>query len=94
MAAFEIYRHIRQKALIFGLTINLFALQMLALLLSLLILIFSFRLDLLVVLPLLNTGLYLVLRYFLTHSRLNGFSSHQQRIYSGKKITGIYYEEN
>lgn len=94
MAAFEIYRHIRQKALIFGLTVNLFAVQMLAILLSLLILIFSFSLSLLAILPIVNSGLYLLLRYFLNNPGLKGLLPKGKRIYSGKNITPIYYEQD
>lgn len=43
MKKFELYRDIRARALIFGLPVPLFALQMLGIIASLLVIIFSFR---------------------------------------------------
>jgi len=60
MKKYDIYRTIRSRASIFGLTIPLFALQMLAVILSLIAIIFSFDLILFIVLTLANGILYVV----------------------------------
>jgi len=47
MKKYEVYRHIRRRALVFGLPVSLFVLQMLAVIGSLITVIFSFHLVLL-----------------------------------------------
>lgn len=58
MRSFQVYRNIRSRALIFGLPVGSFAIQMSAVIASLLVVIFSFKFWLLVLLPALNAGLY------------------------------------
>ena len=58
MKHFEVYRHIRKRALIFGLPVALFALQIMAVITSLMAVIFSFGPFLLLGALVLNAGLY------------------------------------
>lgn len=61
MKKFEIYRDIRARALIFGLSVPFFALQMLGVIASLLVIIFSFSFALIFGAMLCNGILYVVL---------------------------------
>ncbi|WP_108246709.1 hypothetical protein [Muricauda brasiliensis] len=58
MKQFEVYRNIRKRAMIMGLSISLFALMMVAVIGSLLIIIFSFHFGVIVCLLLFNALLY------------------------------------
>ncbi|MEO2052181.1 MAG: hypothetical protein ABGX00_10475 [Allomuricauda sp.] len=58
MKQFEVYRNIRKRAMIMGLSISLFALMMVAVIGSLLIIIFSFHFGVIVGLLLFNALLY------------------------------------
>ena len=58
MKTFEVYRNIRKGALIFGLPISLFALLMVSIVASLLVIIFSFSLMIVLTLFIWNTGLF------------------------------------
>jgi len=58
MKQFEVYRNIRNRAMIMGLTISLFALMMVSIICSLLIIIFSFHFGVIVGLLLFNALLY------------------------------------
>jgi hypothetical protein len=57
MKRFGVYRNIRRKALIWGLPISLFALMMVAVIASLLVIIFSFSFAVVISVFILNTGL-------------------------------------
>ncbi|WP_285655520.1 hypothetical protein [Allomuricauda sp. NBRC 101325] len=58
MKQFEVYKNIRKRAMIMGLSISLFALMMVAVIGSLLIIIFSFSFSFIVGLLLFNALLY------------------------------------
>lgn len=58
MKQFEVYRNIRKQAMIMGLSISLFALMMVSVICSLLIIIFSFHFGVIVGLLLFNALLY------------------------------------
>ncbi|WP_418498491.1 hypothetical protein [Flagellimonas sp.] len=58
MKQFEVYRNIRKRAMIMGLSISLFALMMVSVICSLLIIIFSFHFGVIVGLLLFNALLY------------------------------------
>ncbi|SDQ89372.1 hypothetical protein [Flagellimonas zhangzhouensis] len=58
MKQFEVYRNIRKRAMIMGLSISLFALMMVSIICSLLIIIFSFHFGVIVGLLLFNALLY------------------------------------
>ena len=61
MKKFEVYKNIRKRAVLFGLPLSLFALMMCSILCSLMIIIFSFSLLMVIGVPVLNAGLYVVL---------------------------------
>ena len=58
MKQFEVYRNIRKRAMIMGLSISLFALMMVSIICSLLIIIFSFHFGVIVGLLLFNALFY------------------------------------
>ncbi|MUP46533.1 hypothetical protein E0K83_12370 [Gramella sp. BOM4] len=64
MKRFKIYRSIREQAVIFGLSVNGFAVQMIAVIGGLLMIIFSFSLFLIFLVLSANIGLYLFLLRF------------------------------
>ncbi|MCK0135332.1 hypothetical protein [Arenibacter sp. S6351L] len=70
MKKFEIYRNIRKRAMIFGLPISFFALQMLSIIASLMVIIFSFSLEMIMGVLIFNTILYIALTR-LTKSQLS-----------------------
>ncbi|WP_418502076.1 hypothetical protein [Flagellimonas sp.] len=61
MKQYKVYRNIRKRAMIMGLPLSLFALMMVAVICSLLVIIFSFHFGVIVVLLITNTALYVVL---------------------------------
>lgn len=61
MKQYEVYRNIRKRALIFGLPLSLFALQMVSIIGSLLVIIFSFGLGSIVGALVWNPLLYILL---------------------------------
>ena len=88
------YKNIRKGAVIFGLPLPLFALMMLSIIASLLVIIFSFSLGVIISALLFNAGLYIGLHRI---SRLLEFlqmSSGFPKIITNKKDSGIDYEEN
>ena len=93
MKSYQIYRNIRKRALIFGLPISLFALQMAAVIGSLLVVIFSFSLLLVLGAIVVNLTLYVVLLK-LTHQP---HMLHVQKVFptaiSNKKTTVLHYED-
>ncbi|HEA21105.1 hypothetical protein LCGC14_1493530 [marine sediment metagenome] len=93
MKGYRVYRDIRKRALIFGLPIPLFALQMLKVIGSLLVVIFSFSFLLVMGALAVNLSLYAVLLK-LTHSPqiLNVAKVFPSAI-SNKKTTDLSYED-
>lgn len=91
MRSYSIYRHIRQRALIFGLSIGSFALQMAAVIGSLMVIIFSFDLLLILFLGVGNVGLYIFLLRSSTLN-LNLAGRNSLRFISNKKIGFSSYE--
>jgi len=61
MKSYVVYRDIRKKALIFGLAVGSFAIQMTSVISSLLLIIFSFNLFMIILLIGWNIGLYIFL---------------------------------
>ena len=92
MKSYAVYRNIRRNAVIFGLAISSFAIQMSSVIASLLLIIFAFKLLLLLALLVWNFGLYITLlrihSFSFTHlgTRLPSLISNKQ--------TGLskYYE--
>tara|TARA_R110002072_G_scaffold249962_1_gene408863 strand:+ start:1919 stop:2203 length:285 start_codon:yes stop_codon:yes gene_type:complete len=61
MRKFEVYRNIRKQAVIFGLSISFFALQMICVVGSLMVIIFSFSLAMIIGVSVLNAALYIAM---------------------------------
>ena len=61
MRKFEVYRNIRKQAMIFGLSISFFALQMICVVGSLMVIIFSFSLAMIMGVLVFNASLYIAL---------------------------------
>ena len=93
MKRFEIYRNIRKKALIYGLPVPLFALMMLSIIGSLLVIIFSFSLMIIIAAVLWN----LVLFFTLTRITANPQLLNQRKVFpvliSNKRSTNMLYED-
>lgn len=92
MKRYSFYRDIRKEALIMGLPVMLFGLQIVILVLSLFLLIFSFSLFLLIVILLGNIGLYLGLIRYVSRNRTVTFYRVFPREISNKTINEIAYE--
>ena len=94
MKKYEPYRNIRKGAVIFGLSLPLFALMMLSIIASLLAIIFSFSLGVIISTLLFNAFLYLGLNRI---SRLLEFvqmTGAFPKMISNKRNSGIDYEKD
>ncbi|MCR9228824.1 MAG: hypothetical protein NXH90_15500 [Flavobacteriaceae bacterium] len=87
MKQYEVYRHIRGRALIFGLPVALFALQMLVVIGSLMAVIFSFDLVLLFGAMMANGILYGLLLKWAQRPELLQVGNVFPKMISNKKIT-------
>jgi len=94
MKQFEVYRNIRKRAMIWGLPITMFALMMISIVGSLMVIIFSFSLTVIGGVFVCNTGLYIVLTRISNNPWLFQFSSVFPGIISNKKLSLLNYEEN
>ncbi|MHA6280838.1 hypothetical protein ACXYMT_11710 [Salinimicrobium sp. CAU 1759] len=92
MKRYEIYRNIRQRALIYGLPIAFFALMMLSVIGSLLGIIFSFSVAVITGAVVINIGLYIALIKITQHPQLLNFRKVFPEMLSSKKSSGLYYE--
>lgn len=93
MKRYEIYRHIRRKALVYGLPVGLFALMMLSVIASLLVIIFSFGVGVILSAVLWNLGLYASLGRLNQNPQLLNYQRVFPKMISNKKITGLNYED-
>ncbi|UII77934.1 hypothetical protein LV716_01170 [Flagellimonas sp. HMM57] len=92
MKQYEVYRNIRKRALIFGLPLSLFALQMVSIIGSLLVIIFSFGLGRIVGALVWNSMLFILLTKVAHRSqRLQRTPVFPKRI-SNKQNTLLNYE--
>ncbi|WP_293294593.1 hypothetical protein [Allomuricauda sp.] len=87
MKQYSVYRNIRVRALIFGLPVAFFALQMMAVVGSLIAVIFSFNLILLIAVGLGNTVLYGILLKLVQEPRLLQIGVRFPHSITNKKIT-------
>jgi hypothetical protein len=94
MKRFEIYRNIRKKALIWGLPISLFALMMVAVIASLLVIIFSFSFAVVIGVFVFNAGLYIGLTQIANISRYFEFSSVFPKNITNKKSSLFNYDQD
>ncbi|MBP2831807.1 hypothetical protein J8281_06360 [Aquimarina sp. U1-2] len=92
MKKFEVYRNMRKRAVIFGLPISLFALMMVSILASLLIIIFSFSFGIIIGLMVFNGGLYIALTRIANNPQLFQMSNPFPKIISNKRNSGFDYE--
>ena len=92
MKRYDIYRNIRKKALIYGLPVPLFALMMMCVIGSLLVIIFSFSFMVVVGVMFLNLIIYVVLSRLTSNPQLLNFRKVFPVLISNKKSSGLYYE--
>lgn len=92
MKKFEIYKNIRKRAMIFGLPVSLFALMMIAIIASLLVIIFSFGFITIIGIFVFNAVLYVGLSKFAHNPQLLQFSKVFPKIISNKKTSTLHYE--
>ncbi|WP_026813333.1 hypothetical protein [Arenibacter certesii] len=94
MKKFDVYRNIRKRAVIFGLPISLFALIMVSIIVSLLVIIFSFSFRLIIVALIFNILLYITLIRVANNFRFQPIIKIFPDIISNKRNSGIDYEED
>lgn len=94
MKKFEVYKNIRKRAVIFGLPLTLFALMMVAIIASLLVIIFSFSFGIIFGVLAFNAGLYAALLWITKHPQLFDFGNSFPKIISNKRNSGLDYEQD
>lgn len=94
MKKFEIYKNIRKRAVIFGLPISLFALMMVAILASLLVIIFSFSFGIIISVLVFNASLYVGLTRITHNPHLFQLAKAFPKIISNKRNSGFDYEQD
>lgn len=94
MKRFEVYRNIRKKAVIFGLPISLFALMMMSILGSLMIIIFSFSFGIIIGVLIFNAALYVALTRITNNPQLFQMAKAFPKIISNKRNSGFDYEQD
>jgi len=92
MKRFEIYKYIRKRAIIFGLPIFQFAIMMVSIIASLLVIIFSFNFWILIGILLFNSALYLTLLQLANNPQLFQIKGSFPKIISNKRNSTINYE--
>lgn len=92
MKRYEVYRNIRKKALIYGLPITFFAIMMLSVVGSLLVIIFSFSLNMILSVAIANLFLYFLLTRMTANPRLLNIRRNFPQMISNKKCSGFSYE--
>ena len=94
MKKFIPYKNIRKRAMILGLPLSFFALQMISVIASLLLIIFSFSLWMITMILLWNIALYVLLNKFVQHPGLFHFEHVFPKNISNKKLSLFYDEKN
>ncbi|MGO3181260.1 MAG: hypothetical protein ACTIJ9_15200 [Aequorivita sp.] len=94
MRTFEVYKNIRKRAVIFGLPISLFAVMMIAILASLLVIIFSFSFGMIIGVLIINAALYIVLTRINNNPQIFQMAKAFPRIISNKRNSGFDYEQD
>lgn len=94
MKSYKVYRNIRKRAVIFGLPVSLFAVQMCALIGSLLIVIFSFSMLTILVALVFNVLLYVCLTRLKSLMQFLQFGSAFPNLISTKQNTGLSYDHD
>ncbi|GMN08431.1 hypothetical protein MTsPCn5_38200 [Croceitalea sp. MTPC5] len=91
MKKYEVYKNIRKGAMIWGLPISLFAMMMLSVLASLLIIIFSFGLLVILTALVWNGALYIILTKIARKALVFNFSKVFPKIISNKKENILHH---
>lgn len=94
MKKFEVYRNMRKTAIIFGLPLSLFAMMMVSIVASLLIIIFSFSFGIIIGVLSFNSALYIALTRITNNPQLFQLEGSFPNIISNRKNSGLYYEKN
>ncbi len=94
MKTYEVYKNIRKSAVIMGLPIAMFALMMTLVIVSLLVIIFSFSFFIVVGAIVLNITVYISLIQLVKNPALIHFKKVFPRTISNKKVTGLNYEND
>lgn len=94
MRKFEVYHNIRKQAMIFGLSISFFALQMICVVGSLMVIIFSFSLAMIIGVSLFNIALYLALIRITNNPQTITFWRVFPKIISNKKSSLLTYGQD
>ncbi|MDG1729287.1 MAG: hypothetical protein P8K68_09510 [Algibacter sp.] len=94
MKKYEVYKNIRKRAVIFVLPISLFALMMVSILASLLIIIFSFSFGIIIGILVFNAALYVALTRITHNPQIFQMANPFPRIISNKRNSGFYYEQD
>jgi len=94
MKKFEVYKNIRKRAVIFGLPLTLFALMMVAIIASLLIIIFSFSFGIIIGVLVFNAALYVALLWITNNSQVFELTNSFPKIISNKRNSGLDYEQD
>jgi uncharacterized protein (DUF58 family) len=94
MKKFEVYKNIRKRAVIFGLPLTLFALMMVAIIASLLIIIFSFSFGIIIGVLVFNAALYVALLWITNNSQVFELANSFPKIISNKRNSDLDYEQD
>ncbi|WP_417445271.1 hypothetical protein [Joostella sp.] len=94
MKKYTPYKNIRKQAMILGLPLSFFALQMISVVASLLVIIFSFSLVAIIIVLLWNLMLFMLLSKLSKRTGLFPFQGVLPRYISNKKHTRLNYEDH
>ncbi len=94
MKKYEVYRNIRKRALIFGLPLTLFALQMVSVIGSLMVIIFSFGLGSILGALLWNPLLYIILTKLTNNPQMLAFGHPFPKHISNRQNSFLAYEDH
>lgn len=94
MKTYEVYKNIRKSAVIMGLPIAMFALMMTLVIVSLLVIIFSFSFFIVVGAIVLNITVYISLIQLVKNPAIFHFKKVFPKTISNKKVTGLNYEND
>lgn len=94
MKKFEVYRNMRKTAIIFGLPLSLFAMMMVSIVVSLLIIIFSFSFGIIIGVLSFNSALYIAFTRITNNPQLFQLEGSFPNIISNRKNSGLYYEKD
>lgn len=94
MKKFDVYRNMRKTAIIFGLPLSLFAMMMVSIVASLLVIIFSFSFGIIIGVLSFNSALYIALTRITNNPQLFQLEGSFPNIISNRKNSGLYYEKD